>query len=76
MRNSAMEFREEVTFQLEGLCPARLCALPAQGCLVAVSDAGEMRSLDLVSGTQLNITSEPFSLEIVTVLSSAFPRAY
>ena len=54
-----MEFREDLSFQLEGLCPAQLCVLPAQSCLVVVGSAGEMRSLDLSSGRQLDSTGRP-----------------
>ena len=47
----ALGLREDVTFQLEGFSPLRLCALPGLGCLVAVGAAGDLRSLDLTSGT-------------------------
>ena len=51
-----MEFGEDVSFDLKGFSPTQLCALPRQGCLVAASAAGRLRSLDLVSGTQLHDT--------------------
>lgn len=50
------EFREDVSFDLKGFSPTRLCALPNHGCLVAVSSSGGLRSLDLVSGTQVHAT--------------------
>ena len=48
-----MEFRGDVSFDLKGFSPTGLCALPGQGCLLAVGASGGLRSLDLVSGTQL-----------------------
>ncbi|CAI8029167.1 Baculoviral IAP repeat-containing protein 6 [Geodia barretti] len=51
-----MEIRNEVSFQLEGLRPAQLCALPAQGSIVVVGSAEELQCLDLTSRTLLNTT--------------------
>jgi hypothetical protein len=68
-----MEIRNEASFQLEGLRPAQLCALPAQGCLVVVGSAEELQCLDLTSRTLLNTASktltQPSISSILTMLS-------
>ena len=51
-----MEFREDVSFNLKGCSPVKLCALPSQGCLLVASAVRGLRMLDLVSGTQLKGT--------------------
>ena len=62
----SMEIRNEVSFQLEGLRPAQLCALPAQGSIVVVGSAEELQCLDLTSRTLLNTTSKTRTLTSVS----------